>query len=145
MKTLTLDDLKQKVDQPWLRREYVIGSSVVRRYTEAVGDSNPRWQGENAEVPPAMLATLGFDGAVSALLELSDVVLHGSSNLEVYLPVRVGDIISVTTTISSVRERQLSIGKSVFITLRQDCSNQRDEKVASCRQLAVVRLGEDSG
>ena len=136
-KPLTLEDLKQKVGQPWLKLEYLIESGMVSRFVAAIGDCNPRWQGKKAEAPPTLLATLGFECAISALLGLSAVVLHGSTDLELFSPVRVGDTITVTASIAALRERQ----SMAFITLQKDYTNQRGEKVAACKQLAIVRQG----
>jgi acyl dehydratase len=104
-----------------------------------VGDGNPRWQGKQAEAPPTMLATLGFERAVSSLLGPGTVVLHGSTDLEVHAPVRVGDTISVTAIIAAVRERQMSTVNTAFVTLQKTYVNQRGEKVAGCKQLAIIR------
>jgi len=139
--TITLDDLKQKVGLPWLKLIYPIESMMVRKYAEAVGDCNPRWQGPDAEMPPTMLATLGFECAISTLLGLHSAVLHGSTDLEVFKPVRVGDTITVTAIIAAMRERQMPAGTMAFITLQKDYTNQLGEAVASCKQLAIVRPG----
>jgi acyl dehydratase len=85
---ITLEDLKQKVGQPWLKLRYDVERSMVRKYAEATGDANPRWQ---KEAPPTLLATLGFECAISALLGLNSVVLHGSTDLEIAGPVNIGD------------------------------------------------------
>jgi hypothetical protein len=138
---LTIGDLKQKIGQPWLRMEYPIEGGMVRKYAEAVGDCNPRWQSAGAEMPPPMIATLGFECAISALLGLSSAVLHGSTDLEVFAPVNVGDTITVTAIIAAIRERQMSGTNMAFITLQKEYVNQRGEKVASCKQLAMVRHG----
>ena len=136
---LTLEDLKEKVGQPWLKLEYPIESVMVRKYTEAVGDCNPRWKGKDARMPPSMIATLGFECAISALLGLSAAVLHGSTELEVFLPVNVGDTITVEASIAGLREREMSGVKMAFLTLQKEYTNQRGQKVASCKQLAIVR------
>jgi hypothetical protein len=139
--TITLQDLKQKVGQPWIKLDYIIESGMVRKFAEAVGDCNPRWQGKKAEMPPTMLATLGFECAISALMGLDSAVLHGSTDLEVAAPVKVGDTITVTASIAALRERQMPSGNMTFITIQKDYTNQRGEKLASCKQLAIVRQG----
>jgi hypothetical protein len=144
MSGLTLDDLKQKVGKPWLSLKYDIERGMVARFTQAVGDVNPRWQGKEAQAPPALLATLGFETAISALLGLDAIVLHGSTDLELYGQVRVGDTINVDASISALRERQTAAGLVAFITLQKDYTNQDGAHVAMCRQLAIVRPGASS-
>ena len=142
---LTLNNIRQQIGRLWLTSEYTVNSDLMQKYAMAVGDNNSRWQGCNAVVPPAMLATLGFRGALSALLGLSATVLHGSSDFSLYLPVRIGDSVIVATKIASLRERKHPAGSQAFITLQQDYTNDRGEKVACCKQLVVVRLGAANG
>lgn len=136
---LTIDDLKEKAGKPWLKLSYTIERDMVRKYLEAVGDCNPRWLREGTEVPPTLLATLGFECAISALLGLSSAVLHGSTDLEIASPVKVGDTITVTAMIAAIRERQMSGANVAFVTLQKDYTNQRGEQVANCKQLAIIR------
>jgi len=138
---LTLEDIDQIIGQPWQKTESLIASELVRVYAAAVGDGNPRWHSSDADVPLTMLAMVGFDSVVLAMRGINDVVLLGSSEVEGYLPVRVGDKIITTTAITSLRRRQSPAGITAFIAIRQDYTNQRDEKVASCTQTVIVRPG----
>jgi hypothetical protein len=138
---LTLDDFKKMEGQPWLNVTYAIEPGMVQRFVEAVGDHSPRWRGQRPEAPPSLLLTLGFERAISALLGASGAVLHGSTELECYLPVRVGDTITVLAKIAAVRERQSEAGGMAFITLDKEYHNQRQELVAHVKQLAILRKG----
>jgi len=132
---LTIEELKSKVGQPWLTLTYPIERGMAQRFVEAVGDENPRWQGEKAEAPPALLLTIGFDRVISMLLGLPEAVLHGSTELECFAPVKVGDEITVTAKISALRERS----PMTFINLELEQHNQNGLLVARCRQLALLR------
>lgn len=145
MQFLTLETLKRKIGKLWLRREYAIESDLICRYTKVVDDDNPRWQGVGAEVPPVMLPALSFGSVASTLRVLGTLILHGASDLEIYLPVRDGDDVTVTTAVASLRVRKLRSGISAFITFTQNYSNQRGEKIASCTQLTVLRLDGSDG
>ena len=138
---LTIDELKKKVGKPWLNLRYDIERGILVRFAQAIGDDNPRWQGDEAEAPPTLLATLGFETAISALLGLDAIVLHGSTDLELYRQVKVGDTIVVAATITALRERQTAAGVVAFITLQKDYTNQDGAHVATCKQLAIVRPG----
>jgi hypothetical protein len=132
---LTIGDLKQLAGQPWMTLSYPIEQGLIRRYVEAVGDDNPRWLAGNAEAPPALLLTIGFEHVISMLLSLPEAVLHGSTELECFEPVRVGDVVTVTARIAALRERP----PLTFINLEMDQHNQKGTLVARCKQLAILR------
>ncbi len=136
---MTLDALKARIGKPWPPFVYPIERGMIRRFAAAVGDNNPRWQDDRAEVPPALLPTLGFEQVISTMLEMKGIVLHGSTELECYLSAEVGDTITVTVTIASIRERRSDKGNLAFITLEKTYYNQRRELIACCKQLAIVR------
>jgi len=127
---------------------YEVERGMIRRFVQAVGDTNPLWQDdEYAEekgysgiiAPPTFILTLGFDQLQQVLTPSSSVtVLHGSTELECYQQVRPGDVITVTIMIKNVRERQSKIGRAVFITLNIEYKNQKQEAVAVCRQMLII-------
>jgi hypothetical protein len=132
---LTIDDLKKQVGQPWLTLTYPIEHGLVQRFVEAIGDKNPRWQGKKPEAPPALLLTIGFERVISMLLSLPEAVLHGSTELECFEPVKVGDTITVTAKVSALRERP----PMTFINLELEQHNQKGVLVARCKQWAILR------
>jgi acyl dehydratase len=134
------------VDQPPL--VYEVEKGMIRRFTQAVGDTNPLWQDEEYAretdyggiiAPPTFILILGFDQLQQVLASgLSVTALHGSTELECYQPVRPGDVITVTIRIKNVRERQSKMGRTVFITINLDYENQRQDVVAVCRQMLII-------
>ena len=132
---LTIEELKKNVGQSWLTLTYLIELGMVHRFVEAVGDENPRWQGKKAEAPPALLLTIGFERVISMLLSLPEAVLHGSTELECFEPVKVGDTITVTAKVSALRERP----PMTFVNLELEQHNQKGVLVARCKQLAILR------
>ena len=132
---LTIDDLKHLVGQPWLTLAYTVESGLVQRFVESVGEANPRWFGEKAEAPPALLLTIGFERVISMLLGLPEAVLHGSTELECFETVRIGDILTVSARIAALRERP----PLTFINLELEQHNQKGLLVARCKQLALLR------
>ena len=132
---LSIEELKKSVGQPWLTLTYPIEHGLVQRFVEAVGDENPRWQGKKPEASPALLLTIGFERVIAMLLSLPEAVLHGSTELECFESVKVGDIITVSARIASVRERL----PLTFINLELEQHNQKGVLVARCKQLAILR------
>jgi acyl dehydratase len=142
------EELKNQVGVEWPPLVFEIEKGMIRHFAQAVGDPNPLWQdGEYAArssyggiiAPPTFVITLGFSRIERMLAPSpSQAVLHGSTELEYYKPVRPGDVITVTTRIANVRERQGKMGKTVFVTLDIGYKNQRQEVVARCRQMAII-------
>jgi acyl dehydratase len=65
-------------------------------------------------------------------------VLHGSTELECYQPVRPSDRITVKAKVAGIRERQgRRSGKMVFVTFEMTYINQRNKLVARCQQTMI--------
>jgi len=116
---------------------YQVERGMVQRFIQAIGDPNPLWQGMNC-TPPTFIGTIGFDQIQPMLASVpSGTLLHGSTELECYQPVRVGDTITVTAKIADIRERQGKMGKMTFLTLELTYKNQKQQLAARCRQLTI--------
>ncbi len=146
--SLITEELRSKIGTESAPEEYEIEKGMVRRFVLAIDDPNPWWQDEEYArkskyggiiAPPAFVLTIGFDKLQQVLESIPHGgILHGSTELEYYQPVRAGDIISVTTKIANIRERQDSrMGKTVFVFLDVTYKNQRQELVAKCQQMLI--------
>ncbi len=145
---LSIEELKSKIGVEGPPLVYEIEKGMIRRFAQAVGDPNPLWQDEGYAAksgfggiiaPPTFVLTLGFDRIIHPLTQIpSQTVLHGSTELDCYQPVSPGDVITATTKIAGVRQREGQIGKMAFITFDITYKNQRQEVVAKCRQRAII-------
>ncbi len=136
--SLDLDRLKAKLGVEWAPRSYPVNSEMVRRFTRAVGDPNPRWQEGNI-APPTFILAIGFEQFVEELMSLVPfgTVLMGGTELECYHPIKTGDEITVVFKISSLRERRGKMGRMAFMTFDASYQNQGREVVAKCRQMVI--------
>ena len=135
-----MEEKKIEAGAEWAPRVYEIERGMLQPFVQAIDDPNPRWQeGErDAIAPPTFAVTLGLEQMLQILAQApAATILHGSTELECYQPVRVGDTIMVRTKVSSVRERQGKMGKMSFVTFDITCENQRQELVARCRQMII--------
>jgi len=127
---------------------YEIEKGMIKRFARAIGDPNPLWQDEEYGAktsyggiiaPPNFVLTLGFGGVLQDFISDPEItVLHASTELNSYHEVRPGDVITVASTIKSIRERQGEAGKMIFITLDMVYKNKKKELVADCRQMAII-------
>jgi acyl dehydratase len=133
-----IEKLKSMVGVGWEPREYPIEREMVRRFTRAVGDTNPKWQ-DGRLAPPTFVLAIGFEQFVDDLLAMVsfNTVLMAGTELECYQPIKTGDVITAVFTITSLRERQGENGKMAFLTFESTCKNQKREMVAKCRQMVI--------
>jgi len=127
---------------------YEIEKGMIKRFAQAIGDSNPLWQDEGYAAktsyggiiaPPNFILTLGFSGILRDFIADPEItVLHGSTEMDSYQAVRPGDVITVTSTVRSVREMQGEVGKMLFVTFDMLYKNKKDELVAECRQMTII-------
>ena len=132
-----IDGLKARIGDEWQAGVYPVERETVQRFIRAVGDPNPRWQNDEY-VPPTFVVSLGFDRIEQELAkDRSATLLHGSTELECYQPVRVGDTLAVSAKILDIRERPGKMGKTAFVTFKLNYMNQRQELIATCRQMLI--------
>jgi hypothetical protein len=129
---ITIEELKQRIGQIWLTLNYPMECGLLRRFAEAVGDDNRRWQ---TEVPPSLLFTIGLEQVCERLLALPKTVLHESGEIECFAQAKLGDNIAVVIEVEDVRERL----PFTFISLEMEQHNQNSMLVARCKQLVVLR------
>jgi acyl dehydratase len=144
---LNIEDLKGKIGVEWEPGVYEIEKGMLRQFAQAIDDPNPLWQNEEYArksryggiiATPTFVLTIGFEQIQQILASISPgTILHGDTALESYQPIIPGDMITATTKITNIRERQGEKGRTVFMTFEITHINQRQELVAKCRQMIV--------
>ncbi|MBI4307377.1 MAG: MaoC family dehydratase N-terminal domain-containing protein [Chloroflexi bacterium] len=144
-KSLLTDQMKRAVGVEWEPTVLDVERGHVRRFAEAIGDSNPLFIDEKRArkschggliAPPTFLrAVLAPQPKVD--LKLPQRVLDGGSDWEYFGPVRVGDVITARAKIASIAERTLSLGPALFVTTEISYVNQFGEVVATQRSTRI--------
>lgn len=113
----------------------LVNEPMIRHWCEAVGDTNPAYQGSDAVAPPTMLQAWtmgglsghtdrsGAYGELSALLDGAGYtsIVATDCEQEYLRPLRPGDRITFDAVIESVSERKTTkLGTGHFITTRMD-------------------------
>ena len=149
-KGTTAEELQKKIGTEGKPVTLEIEKGLIRRYVEAVGDSNPLWQDEEYArstgyggivAPPWLLCALmatfpivsqpkTLPSAVPEVRLPRERVLDGGGEWEFSLPLRVGDSITARTKLAKVFEREGRIGKMLFFVYQTNYTNQRGELVA---------------
>lgn len=144
----TTDGFKDKLGEEWDFGVCEVEKGGIQRFAWAIGDPNPLWHDEEYArqsqyggiiAPPTFIVAIGGEQFGQKLVQLfRDGLLHGSTELECYRPVRPGDRIAVIAKIANIRERMGSeSGKMTFVTFDITYRNQKDELVARCQQTMI--------
>ena len=112
----------------------------IRRFAEAVGDTNPLWSGESAGgviAPPTFLRMMITEAPTPPELAPFPQMLDGASDWTYMEPVRPGDVITAVTRFASVNQRNIAVGLAVFLVLETDYTNQDGLAVARQRNTLI--------
>jgi hypothetical protein len=132
-----IDRIKAKVGVPGPPVSTSVEAGHLKRFCEAIGDPNPRWQNE---APPTYLVALAPTSY--HLPEAEDYGkgwLNGGNRFGYFEPVRVGDVITATTKVADVYEKEGGSGSLLFIIFETDYVNQHGRTVARLRGTAIRR------
>jgi hypothetical protein len=106
---------------------YEVEKGMLKKFAEAIEDPNPRWL---EEAPPTFPAALVPKELLNKLFN-ADIplkrLLNGSSELEYLVPIKAGDVISVTARLTRLRQVGGAEGPTLFMFTEMTYTNQRGE------------------
>ncbi len=123
------EELQSLLNVPFGPEVYEIEKSMVKKFVDAIDDTDSRWQ---EVTPPTFPAALVPTELIHRLFNAESPlkrVLNGSSDLEYLQPIRVGDVISVTATLTRLRQMPGAEGPTLFMFTEMTYTNQRGEVV----------------
>jgi acyl dehydratase len=144
------------VNRECLGREYPasttfeVGREQIRRFAEAIGDLHPAYLDPAAAqalghpdviAPPTFLTVLNFRYAMEG--PLADpalgldysLVVHGEQSFELHRPVRAGDVLSSTQTVTEIKD----VGRNEFLVTATEVTAADGERVATLSSTIVSR------
>lgn len=125
----------------------------IREFARAIKDDNPIYRDEaiareragGVMPPPTFSMTIGFwdDGPRQPLLTYDlRRLLHGEQEFDYLAPVHAGDVLTATTCVADVYEKEGSRGgKMTLGILETTFVNQRGEKVLVSRSTLIETGG----
>jgi len=132
-----VERLRERIGVAAPPTQATVEAGHLKRFAEAIGDPNPRWE---TEAPPTFLIALA---PVSLhLAEAEDYGkgwLNGGNRFEYFEPVKVGDRITATGRVADVYEKTGASGSLLFIIFETDYVNQHGRTVAKLRGTAIRR------
>ena len=131
------DELKNLLDVELGPEVYEIEKGMVRKFAQAIDDPNPAWQKIAPPTFPTVLILEDLRHQMFAAECPLTRVLNGGNELEYYQKISIGDVISVTGKITSLRERTGKMGRMLFVTVELTYKNQRGEVAARGRNTHI--------
>ena len=156
------DEMRAMIGKP-LGNSYVAGEvdrSSIQKFVTAVGDPNPLWTDEGyakgtpmggCMAPPTFVISISPQATLpnghSPSEDLTAVPFEKPFKLgfsagdewEAFRPIRPGDVLTVTTVLGDLFEKQgrPGVGRMLFIRYDNAFRNQRNEVVAILRYTSV--------
>jgi acyl dehydratase len=140
------DEVLKQVGKAGEARTLDVERGAIRRFAEAIGDSNPLFNSESEARNTrfgGMIAPPTF--CRSLMAAIPDVKidmpsyrgLDGGSDWEYFEPIRPGDRITVQTKIADLRESEGRLGTMVIITTETSYTNQYGKVCALQRSRGI--------
>ncbi|MBO8191392.1 MaoC family dehydratase N-terminal domain-containing protein [Streptomyces oryzae] len=133
-------------------RPYEVGREKIREFAEAIGDDNPAYTDVEAAkalghpdviAPPTFVFSVTFQEASAVVRDPKlgldyDRVVHGDQRFAYHRPVRAGDVLSVTSTIESIK----SLAGNEVLDVRGDVQDAAGAPVVTVHTKLVARAVE---
>ena len=129
---------------------FEIEREPIRRWAEAIGDSNPLYRDEEYArkkgyrsiiAPPGFVAQYAFPvksgGTRRAFKNPFTRNLNGGNEFEFFKPVQAGDIITSTGKLTEIFERKGRLGTMLFVIYETTYKNQDGDVVARQRTTGI--------
>jgi acyl dehydratase len=124
----------------------VIEADAIRRFAEALGDTNPLWTDAavarvagypDVVAPPTFAIVLDAPWPVD--FELAEA-LHGEQSFHYRRPIVAGDVLRVRSEVAEVYEREGRTGRLTFLVIETTGRDDRTgEVVFAARDTSVFR------
>ena len=154
--SLITDELKKLPGMPWEPQIFKVEEGAIKRYAEAIDDPNPLYNDvEYARKSKYGRLTCppGFTGwsekKVQMLgIQVSEVLIasgapsrpvDGGVEFEFFLAIGAGDVLTETTKIINLTERETKTGKALFAQVEYTFVNQNEDMVLRCVATYIYR------
>ena len=151
--SLITDELRELIGVTLETIVFKVEEGAIQRYAEAIGDPNPLyndpdfasktkygrllappgftgWPVKAGRLSERLLESLAKAGAPSRLLD-------GGVEFEFFEPIGAGDVLTATTKIASITERETRLGKTMFTTVEVTFVNQKGDVALKSRSTLI--------
>jgi len=152
-KPLVTDEMRKAIGVESEPTIVQVEKEPIRRFAEAIGDSNPLYHDEEYArqrgyrsiiAPPGFIPSYSFpikkgkpgDEGQSIRSAFSRG-LNGGGEYEFFQPIQAGDVLSITSRVADIYERDGRMGRMVFIISETICRDLRGETVLIIRHTGI--------
>lgn len=144
------DEMRSLIDVESEPSVYEIEKEPIRRWTEAIGNLNPLYHDEEYAkskgyrsilAPPGFFGNYDFPIKASikrSLANISTRNLNGGNEYEFFKPIQAGDILTVTSKLVQLYQREGKLGRMIFMVYEDTCKNKEGELVAKARWTGIA-------
>ena len=121
------EEMKSMIGLETERVVLEVDKTMLRGIAEAIEDSKPKWIEEAAPAFVISAMVTGGGGKLPENLFPLKRTVAGGGDWEFYLPIKVGDVITCTSKLTDMHERQGKAGKLLFLVTETTVTNQSGE------------------
>jgi acyl dehydratase len=152
--SLITDELRKLIGMTLETIVFKVEEGAIQRYAQAIGDPNPLfndpdfasktkygrllappgftgWPVKAGRLSERLLGSLAKAGAPSRLLD-------GGIEFEFIEPIGAGDVLTATTKIVNMTERETKLGKTMFTTLETTFVNKKGKVTLKSRSTFIL-------
>jgi len=152
--SLITDELRKLIGMTLETIVFKVEEGAIQRYAEAIGDPNPLyndpdfasktkygrllappgftgWPVKAGRLSQRLLGSLAKAGAPSRLLD-------GGIEFEFIEPIGAGDVLTATTKVASMTERETKLGMTIFTTLETTFVNKKGDVAIKSRSTFIL-------
>jgi acyl dehydratase len=152
--SLITDELRKLIGVTLDTIVFKVEEGAIQRYAQAIGDPNPLyndadfasktkygrllappgftgWPVKAGRLSERLIGSLSKAGAPSRLLD-------GGIEFEFIEPIGAGDVLTATTRIASITERETRLGKTMFTTLETTFVNKKGDLALKSRSTFIM-------
>jgi acyl dehydratase len=152
--SLITDELRKLIGMTLDTIVFKVEEGAIQRYAEAIGDYNPLfndpdyarktkygrllappgftgWPAKVERLSARLLGSLAKAGAPSRLLD-------GGIEFDFFEPIGADDVLTATTRIAGMAERETKLGKTMFTTVETAFVNKKDKMALRSRSTFIL-------
>lgn len=134
-------ELKALLNKPGKPLVFDVEKGHIRFFARAIGDDNPLFTNEEYAAqsryksliaPPLFLVDACFFPFVEYVLQFNPLKanINGGSEIEYFLPVKVGDKITGVPQVIALEEKEGRSGRLLLVKVELTLTNQNNERVS---------------
>ncbi|MBM3118030.1 MAG: MaoC family dehydratase [Chloroflexi bacterium] len=151
--SIITDELKKLIGVSGEPITFKVEEGAIQRYAQAIGDPNPLFNDiENASknkygrlICPPGFTGWPIKGGISVFKLVDSLIkagaptrlLDGGVEFEFLEPIGAGDVLTATTKIASITERETKMGKTMFTTVETTFVNQKKKVALKSRSTLI--------